>query len=95
MTDFAHHLAKLKRPRLLISAARHGIEEYNRNRDLKRLFSGAAPSPLVAMARLIDTEAALEDARMHGGAAYSVSRHVDVMIAILAEMRLITRSQVV
>ena len=47
------------------------------------------------MTRLIDQEEALEVARKDGGASYSVSRHVDVMIAILAEMRLINRQQAV
>ncbi len=95
MTDFSQVLAKLKRPRLLIRAAHHGTTEYNRNRDLKRLLNGPAPSPQVAMTRLIDQEEALEVARKDGGASYSVSRHVDVMIAILAEMRLINRQQAV
>lgn len=93
MTDFAKALAALKRPRLLISAARHGAAEYDRNRDLKRLLAGAAPSPQQAIAELIDAESALETARRDGGASYSVAHHVDVMIAILAEMRLISRQQ--
>jgi hypothetical protein len=93
MTNFTELLSTLKRPRLLISAARHGIEEYNRNRDLRRILSGPAPSPQEAIARLINTEEALEEARKGGGAGYSVARHVDVMIAILAEMRLINRQQ--
>lgn len=95
MTDFAEILATLKRPRLLIRAAHHGMTEYNRNRDLKRLLNGAAPSPREAMDRLIAAEAELEGARRAGGFGYSVARHVDVMIAILAEMRLISRQQAV
>jgi hypothetical protein len=95
MTDFAQILATLRRPRLLIRAAHHGLADYNRNRDLKRLLSGQAPAPREAVARLIDEERALEEARRNGGAAYSVARHVDVMIAILAEMRLVNRQQAV
>lgn len=95
MTDFAQVLAALRRPRLLIRAAHHGVADYNRNRDLKRLLSGQAPAPREAVARLIDEERALEEARRDGGAAYSVARHVDVMIAILAEMRLVNRQQAV
>lgn len=92
MKDFALALTKLKRPRLLIRAAHHGLEEYNRNRDLKRLFNASPPSPDIAMERLCHEEAGLEEARKSGSAGYSVARHVDVMIAILAEMRLIHRA---
>ena len=95
MTDFAQILATLRRPRLLIRAAHHGLSDYNRNRDLKRLLAGQAPTPREAVARLIEAESALEEARRDGGAAYSVARHVDVMIAILAEMRLVNRQQAV
>lgn len=91
MTEFTRVLEKLKRPRLLIRAAHHGISEYNRNRDLKRLLKRPAPSPETAMEQLLQQEALLEEARCTGGAEYSVTRHVEVMIAMLAEMRLIKR----
>ena len=92
MTDFADRLACLKRPSLLIRAARHGLMDYNRNRDLRRLLDTPPPSPEQAMERLFDAEEALETARREGGAAYSVSRHVEVMIAMLAELRLLNRT---
>lgn len=91
MTEFTKVLAKLKRPKLLIRAAHHGISEYNRNRDLKRLLKQTAPAPEKAMEQLINEEAMLEKARCEGGTNYSVSRHVDIMIAMLAEMRLLNR----
>ncbi len=37
MTDFRLLLAELRRPRLLIRAARYGMQDYRRERDLKRL----------------------------------------------------------
>lgn len=95
MTDFATILAGLKRPSLLVRAARHGLEDYNRNRDLKRLLAGAAPTPHEAMTRLIGAEMELDEARREGRAGYSVAHHVEVMIAILAEMRLLSRQQTV
>jgi hypothetical protein len=88
MTDFATMIAALRRPRLLIRAARHGMADYERNRDLRRLL-GATPTPAEAMARLIETEARLEGARREGEASYSVARHVEVMIAMLSELRLV------
>jgi len=93
MTDLIDALSRLKRPRMLIRAAHHGLQEYNRNRDLRRLLAGAAPAPREAVERLMREEQDLDSARKDGRATYSVARHVDVMIAILAEMRLLRRDQ--
>ncbi len=91
MTDHAAHLASLKRPRILVRAALHGLSDYDRNRCLRRILSGATLSPASAVARLLDIEEALETARRAGEAGYSPVRHVDVMIALMAEVRLLSR----
>ena len=92
MTDFIERLTKLHRPRLLIRAARFGMDDYNRNRDLKRLIRQApAPSPALALERLLAEEARLEETRLSGDACYSVARHVDLLIAVLSEARLLPR----
>ncbi len=44
MTDFRAILATLRRPRLLIRAARLGMEDYRRDRDLGRLTDCASPN---------------------------------------------------
>lgn len=93
MTDILDIIARLKRPRILIRAAYHGLQDYDRNRDLRRLLCGAAPAPREAVERLLREEQTLDGDRKQGRATYSVSRHVDVMIAILAEMRLLRRDQ--
>ena len=86
-------LAGLRRPRLLISAARFGLSDYDRVRDLKRLFKlPQAPSPRVALSRLIDEEAGLEETRQSGQGSYSIAHHVDVLIALMSEARLVQRS---
>lgn len=85
-------LTNLRRPRLLISAARFGLSDYDRARDLKRLFRAAAPSPATAIDKLIDEEAHLEEFRRAGVATYSISRHVDVLIALMAEAQLLRRA---
>jgi uncharacterized protein DUF6477 len=90
MSDLISFVHTLRRPRLLIRAARLGISDYNRDRVLKRLTrSTSVPSPKGAVASLLSVEATLESARQTGDAAYSVSRHVEVMIALLAEVRLL------
>lgn len=94
MTDFQTILQELKRPRLLIRAARLGIAQYNRSRDLRRLMRGVGtPTPEAALKRLIDEEARLEEVRKSGEAAYSLARHIEILIAMMAEARLLPRRQ--
>ncbi|MCJ8139257.1 DUF6477 family protein [Falsirhodobacter halotolerans] len=90
MTDFRAILATLRRPRLLIRAARLGMEDYRRDRDLGRLTD--CPTPESALPRLLEQEDLLERTRLSGDAAYSVTRHVEVMIALMAEARMQPRS---
>lgn len=92
MTDASTLLADLRRPRLLIRAARFGLVDYDRTRDLKRLLGlTVPPSPSVAVERLIEEEAAHEERRRAGGLGYSPTRHVDVLIALIAEVRLVAQ----
>ena len=93
MTDPTQLLQSLRRPRLLIRAARFGQIDYNRERDLRRLMHVAsAPSPQNAVGVLLEQEQALETTRKEGDASYSVLRHVEVLIALMAEARLLPRT---
>ena len=92
MMDPIEILARIRRPRLLVRAARFGLEEYDRRRDLRRLMKcGEPPSPERAFQRLIDEEARIEETRRKGDATYSISAHVDVLIALMAEANLLRR----
>ncbi|MFC5738096.1 DUF6477 family protein [Sinirhodobacter huangdaonensis] len=92
MTDLHDSIATLRRPRLLIRAARCGQGEYNRARDLKRLMRLAeAPPPEAALRALIAEEAVLEAHRREGCAQYSLARHIELLIAMMAEARLLPR----
>jgi len=94
MTDILKVLSSLRRPRLLIRAARFGIEDYNRNRDLKRLLRGTPlPSPTKAVNTLMAEEARLEETRQSGDASYNVAKHVEILIALMAEARLLPSEQ--
>ena len=96
MSDLTTFVNSLSRPRLLLRAARHGLTDYNRSRVLKRLMrTQSLPSPTGAVTSLLTVEASLESARREGDAAYSVARHVEVMIALLAETRLLAGPKVV
>ncbi len=90
MTAMIESLKKVNRPRLLIRAARFGLQDYNRNRDLKRILRGESlPGPASALPKLMDMEAIQEDTRKRGDAAYSIATHLEILIAIMAEARLI------
>ena len=90
MTDLTELLTSLRRPRLLIRAARFGQTGYNRNRDLRRLIqTPVAPAPETALRRLLEAEAEAETARRAGEAAYNLVRHIELLIAMMAEARLL------
>jgi hypothetical protein len=89
MTDIHGQMTALRRPRLLVRAAKIGLEDYVRDRDLRRMFAPEAPPrPGLAMGALMDREAEIEAVRQAGGAAYSAARHVEVLTALIAECRL-------
>ncbi len=90
MTDIRASLSDLRRPRLLIRAARFGLGDYRRERDLKRLIDGPT-APDRTVPRLLDEEQRIEQIRRSGDASYSVGRHIDLLIALMAEARLLPR----
>jgi hypothetical protein len=90
MTDCHTLLSTLRRPRLLMRAARFGLGDYRRERDLRR-YVDRAGSPEETVTSLMTVEAGLEKTRVAGDAAYSVARHIEVLIAILAEAQFLRR----
>ncbi|MCA0921581.1 DUF6477 family protein [Pseudooceanicola nanhaiensis] len=88
MQDIWTRLTALTRPRLLIRAARIGAEEYRRTPQLRRLLGMQVPGTGAALLQLLEIEQELDQSRRHGDAAYSVQRHVEVLIALVAEARL-------
>lgn len=89
MEDLQRRLEALRRPRLLMRAARHGAEEYRRAQHLPRLLEGLVPpSPAAALAQLLELEAGLERRRAAAEAGYRYAAHVSVLIALLGEHRL-------
>ncbi len=89
MNDCMTMLESLRRSRLLISAARLGVQDYRRERDLKRLIKTTrVPGPRRAIMHLLQIESGLEEARKLGEGRYSVVRHVEVMIALMGEAAL-------
>ena len=89
MTDLFSMLNQLRRPRLLIQAARAGCEEYRRDPHLHRLLGhGRLPKSGEALIRLMDMEGELNQQRRAGAGSYSLVAHLDVLIAMMGEARL-------
>lgn len=74
MTDLTSSLAAMRRPGLLVRAARLASEASCASRRAER-----RPVPA-----LMAEEAALNAARLGGGLGYSPRRHVQVMSALLS-----------
>jgi len=89
MTDTLTHLSTLRRPPLLVEAARIGLTEYRREPALRRhLGIRCSPTDGRALGALMEIEREHDDRRRRGDAGYSPARHVEVMIAVMGEARL-------
>lgn len=93
MEDILTQVSRLKRPALLVRTARHGLEEYNRVVHLRRLLGGMTlPGPAQALFKLMELEAVCDAQRESRGAEYSVGRHVELMVALMSEARILKAS---
>ncbi|MFD2739338.1 DUF6477 family protein [Sulfitobacter aestuarii] len=94
MQDLISMLQQRHRPALLMRAARIGVQEYRRAVHLPRLLGLLeAPRPGVALVKLMEIEAAQESRRLQGDAGYSLARHLDALIALVGEARLLRASR--
>ena len=86
MNDILSHLAQLRRPRLLMRAARIGAENFKRDIHLPRLLGAATPARHgPALLQLIEIESTMNEQRLCDESGYHLLQHVEVMIAIVAE----------
>lgn len=83
-TEVTTEIANLRRPRLLIRAARIAAQDYCRSRDLARQGACRGPGILVW---LLTQESALNSARLAHDAGYEPAEHVRYLAALLAESR--------
>ena len=89
MLDIHTRLAALKRPKLLARAARFGVDDYRRSLHLAKILqSDDLPRYAQAIMQLFDIENEMNTARQEGSGNYSYARHVDVLIAIAGEAKL-------
>lgn len=89
MQQIASSFSALKRPRMLVRAARAGLKAYRRETHLPRLLrsAGLSASAERPLARLCAAEEECEAARRARDASYSAVLHVGLLIAVLAELQ--------
>ncbi len=93
MEDILTRVSRINRPKLLVRTARHGIEHYNRVLHLRRLLkTETPPSPGRALTRLLELEALANEQRLAKRAEYSVARHVELLVALMCEARIMKAS---
>lgn len=93
MMDLLSFLTTLQRPRLLIRAARYGTADYRRDIHLTRILGKSRlPRSAAALAELINLEMELDDMRRQRAAEYSPARHVELLIAVISEAKLLQSS---
>ena len=91
---FHRNFNSLRRSKILIKAARFGLATYRRERDLKRLLRASrVPAAGSGLGSLISIEAELESSRKVGDTTYKVSRHVEILTAMIAEASLLPRQK--
>lgn len=94
MQDVLSMLQALRRPPLLMRAARIGADEYRRAAHLPRLLGyGVLPRHAAALLKLMEIESGLNDQRISGDTSYSLVKHVDVLIAMVGEARVLRGAQ--
>lgn len=88
MTDLTTQINDLRRPRLLVRAARHGMTNYRRSRDLQRIAGQTqVATPRAVVETLLHQEEQVEQTRLAHDGTYSASKHIELLIALMAESR--------
>ena len=86
MQDLLTQAMRLKRPDLLVRAARFGLDDYCRDRDLRRcLKTEMLPSPARALVELLQIEKQINSERCDRLGTYRAATHIAVLTAIMAE----------
>ena len=96
MSEIIATLHAITRPRLLINAARFGLDDYRRLPALRRLLGvEELPHREIIIARLLELEGEMEAKRRHATADYRVARHVALVVALMWEAQQLTQAEVI
>ncbi len=94
MQDVLTMMSKLTRPRLLFRAARIGADDYRRDKHLQRVLGyGRSLRNAEALLKLMEVEVGINQMRDDGDASYSLVQHVDILIAMMGEARILRATQ--
>lgn len=86
MTGLDTILMQMQRPKTLVRAAKAALADHRRDPALRRLLkTQTLPGAARLACDLLAMEAMLDDQRRAGDAAYSVTRHIRVLTALIAE----------
>jgi len=89
MQDILTRLSGIHRPAILVRAGNIGAQTYRRGPALRRILGRTTLSrSAVVLLQLIDIEADLNARRKKTDAGYNPVRHIEVMIALIAEAAL-------
>lgn len=90
MQDILSRLSGIHRPAILVRAGNIGAQTYRRGPALRRILGRTTlPRSTIALLQLIDIEADLNARRKKTDAGYNLVRHIEVMIALIAEAALL------
>jgi len=90
MQDLLSQLAQIRRPRLLIRAARIAAQDYRRDNRLPRILGyGMLPRTGLALVKLMAIESEMNEQRTRGDASYSIATHVEILTAVMGESALL------
>jgi len=92
MSDLRAKVQQMQRPKLLIHAARMGLSDYRRERDLRRL-GYMLQRPEQSLQHLLEDEGRIEQKRRMGEAGYSLAQHIDVLIALMGEVQFLPKAK--
>ncbi|CUH76909.1 DUF6477 family protein [Tropicibacter naphthalenivorans] len=94
MKDVLGMLNDLRRPRLLIRAARIAAQDYQRAKHLGPLLGGGGlPRSGAAIVKLMELEADIDTRRRTHDAGYSVSAHVEILTALMGEAKVLREAR--
>lgn len=85
---------KILRPKILMQAAKIGLQTYRRETDLKKILGSRGTSDQnQIISQLSDREIKREEARKNGNAAYDMNKHIQIMTALLQELYLLPKDR--
>lgn len=87
MSEFRDKLSMVKRPKILVKAAKIASRTYIRTRDLSTILGYSHPVTDTLIAKqLFDLEHFTNKERLQGDASYDLKKHVQVLSALISEV---------